>query len=179
MYQNTYSQVRLVLPLQIWPIHTLPGSISFSKISGLLYNKLDVSGWYSIQLPFSTLVCLGGTENRSSFVFEYTLCLKKRPTFDLRDCVHLDIHDPITIIYGRSVTKNSVCCMCGEASGSRWLMTQMTNGQHACKYASLCSCLSICFFPYLMNFMLYTTLHEVLRLHNNAVLALHEAWCTT
>ena len=27
---------------------------------------------------------------------------------------------------------NSVCCMCGEAWDSRWLMTQLTNGQHAC-----------------------------------------------
>jgi len=26
----------------------------------------------------------------------------------------------------------SVCCMCGEAWSSRWLMTQLTNGQHAC-----------------------------------------------
>ena len=26
----------------------------------------------------------------------------------------------------------SVCCMCGEACSSRWLMTKLTNGQHAC-----------------------------------------------
>jgi len=33
----------------------------------------------------------------------YTLCLKKRPTFDL--LYNLDIHDPVMIIFGRSVTK--------------------------------------------------------------------------
>jgi len=27
---------------------------------------------------------------------------------------------------------DSVCCMCVEAWSSRWLMTQLTNGQHAC-----------------------------------------------
>jgi len=27
---------------------------------------------------------------------------------------------------------DSGCCMCGEAWSSRWLMTQLTNGQHAC-----------------------------------------------
>jgi len=27
---------------------------------------------------------------------------------------------------------DSVCCMCGEAWSSRWLMTQLINGQHAC-----------------------------------------------
>jgi len=27
---------------------------------------------------------------------------------------------------------NSICCMCGEALSSRWLMTQLTNGQQAC-----------------------------------------------
>jgi len=26
---------------------------------------------------------------------------------------------------------DSVCCTCGEASSSRWWMTQLTNGQHA------------------------------------------------
>jgi len=27
---------------------------------------------------------------------------------------------------------DSVCSMCGQAWGSHWLMTQLTNGQHAC-----------------------------------------------
>jgi len=27
---------------------------------------------------------------------------------------------------------DSVRCMCGEGWNSRWLMTQLTNGQHAC-----------------------------------------------
>ena len=35
-------------------------------------------------------------------ILQTTLCLKKVPPLT---CYNLDIHDPITIIFGRSVTK--------------------------------------------------------------------------
>ena len=37
----------------------------------------------------------------------------------------------LTVTFMTLTTCNSVCCMCGEAWSSRWLMTQLTNGQHA------------------------------------------------
>ena len=68
-----------------------------------------------------------------------------------------------------------VCCMCGEAWSSRWLMTQLTNDQHACMfmfsqwwtfwtYLATVNLFSL----YLMNFMFHTTLDAVgniLRVH--------------
>jgi len=38
----------------------------------------------------------------------------------------------VTVTFMTLLSCNSVCCMCGEAWSSRWLMTQLTNGQHAC-----------------------------------------------
>jgi len=38
----------------------------------------------------------------------------------------------VTVTFMTSMSYDSVCCMCGEVSSSRWLMTQLTNGQHAC-----------------------------------------------
>jgi len=37
----------------------------------------------------------------------------------------------VTVTFTTSMSCDSVCCMCGEASSSRWLMTQSTNDQHA------------------------------------------------
>jgi len=65
------------------------------------------------------------------------------------------------------ISCNSVCCVCGVAWSSRWLMTPLTNGQHACVlvFASLVDILNIAyllnvnlFSLYLMKFMSYTTL---------------------
>jgi len=68
-----------------------------------------------------------------------------------------------------------VCCMCGENWSSRWLMTQLTNGQHACMLVFmpmvdiLTYLVTVSLFSlYLMNFMFHTTLHAVsniLRVH--------------
>jgi len=38
----------------------------------------------------------------------------------------------VTDTFTTLMSCHSVCCMCGEASSSRWLITQLTNGQHAC-----------------------------------------------
>ena len=38
----------------------------------------------------------------------------------------------VTFVTLMSCDSDRVCCMCGKASSSRWLMTQLTNGQHAC-----------------------------------------------
>ena len=38
----------------------------------------------------------------------------------------------VTVTFMILMSCDSVCCMCGEAWRSRWLMTQLTSGQHAC-----------------------------------------------
>ena len=38
----------------------------------------------------------------------------------------------ITVTVVTLMSCDSICCMCGEAWGSRWLMIQLINGQHAC-----------------------------------------------
>jgi len=71
----------------------------------------------------------------------------------------------VTVTFMTLMSCDSVCCMCGEASISRWLMTQLTNGQHACVLVFVpmvgilnipCNCQF--FSLYLMNFMFHTTL---------------------
>jgi len=63
---------------------------------------------------------------------------------------------------------DSICCMCGEACRSCWLIMQLTNGQHSCM---LCSCQWWTFWTYLvpvnlislylMSFVFHTTLDAV------------------
>jgi len=70
---------------------------------------------------------------------------------------------------------DSICCMCGEASSSHWLMTQLTSGQHACVlvFVPMLDTLNIpcdcqLFSLYLMNFMFHTTLDavgDILKVH--------------
>ena len=68
---------------------------------------------------------------------------------------------------------DSVCCMCCEAWSSRWLMMQLTNGQHACVlvFRPVVDILNIpvnLFSLYLIDFMLHTTVDAVgniLRVH--------------
>jgi len=68
---------------------------------------------------------------------------------------------------------DSVCCMCGKGWSSHWLMTQLTNGQHACVlvFVTVVDILNIpvnLFSVYLMDFMLHTTVDAVgniLRMH--------------
>jgi len=38
----------------------------------------------------------------------------------------------VTVTLMTLISCDSVCCMCGEVSSSRWLITQLTNGRHAC-----------------------------------------------
>ena len=73
------------------------------------------------------------------------------------------------------VSCDSVCCMCGEAWSSRWLMTQLTNGQHACMLMFVqvvdilnmpCNCQFV--FSVLDELLFHTTLDAVgniLRVH--------------
>ena len=74
------------------------------------------------------------------------------------------------------MTCDSVCCMCGEACSSRWLMTQLTNGQHACvlvfvpmRWTFWTYLVTVnSFYLYFMNFMFDITLDAVgntLRVH--------------
>jgi len=59
---------------------------------------------------------------------------------------------------------DSVCCMCGEAWSSRWLMTWLTNGQHGCVllFLPVVDILNVNLFSlYLINFMFHTTLDAV------------------
>jgi len=63
-----------------------------------------------------------------------------------------------------SMSSDSVYCMCGAAWSSRWLMTQLINGKHACMlvFMPVANILNkLCdyhFFLYLMNFMFHTML---------------------
>ena len=43
----------------------------------------------------------------------------------------------VTVTFMTLMSWNSVCCVCGEAWSSHWLMMQLTNGQHACVRANL------------------------------------------
>ena len=49
---------------------------------------------------------------------------------------------------------DSVYCMCGAAWSSRWLMMQLTNGQHA--LACLCSCQRRTFWTYFVTINLFS-----------------------
>jgi len=72
---------------------------------------------------------------------------------------------------------DSVCCMWSEASSSRWLMTQFSNGQHVWVFVFVpmvdilnipCDCQFVFSVSYLTNFMFHTTLDAVgniLRVH--------------
>ena len=72
---------------------------------------------------------------------------------------------------------DSVCCMWGEASSSRWLMTQLSNGQHSWVLVFVpmldilnipCNCQFVFSVSYLTNFMFHATLDAVgniLRVH--------------
>jgi len=84
----------------------------------------------------------------------------------------------VTVNFMTLMSCDSVWCMCDKAWSSRWLMTQLTNGQHACVlvFVPVVDILntpcelwqSICFFLYLMNFMFHPTLDAVgniLRVH--------------
>ena len=80
----------------------------------------------------------------------------------------------VTVTYVALVSCDSVCCMCSEAWSSRWLMTQLSNGQHACVlvFVPMVDILWLVIFNlfslYLMNFMFHTMLDAVgniLRLH--------------
>ena len=83
----------------------------------------------------------------------------------------------VTFTFMTLMSCDSACCMCGEAWSSRWSMTQLTNGEHACVLVFVpmvdifnmpCDCQFVFFVPYLMNFMLHTTLDAVgniLRVH--------------
>jgi len=77
----------------------------------------------------------------------------------------------VTVTFMTLMSCDSVCRMCGEAWSSRWLMTQLTNGQHACVLVFMpmvdilnipCEVVTVSLFSlYLMNFMFHTTLHAV------------------
>jgi len=83
----------------------------------------------------------------------------------------------VTVTFNALMSCDSVCCMCGEALSSRWLMTQLTNGEHACMLVFMsvvdilnipCDSQFVFSVGYLMNFMFHTTLDAVgniLRVH--------------
>jgi len=80
-----------------------------------------------------------------------------------------------TVTFMPRMNCDSVCCMCGEAWSSRWLMKQLTNGQHACvlvfmpvmdilTYLVTANLFSL----YLMDFMFHTpfdAVDNILRVH--------------
>jgi len=79
----------------------------------------------------------------------------------------------VTVTFMTLMSCDSVCCMCSEASSSRWLMTHLVN-----TLANLCPCQLWTFWTYLvtvslfslylMNFVFNITLHAVrniLRVH--------------
>jgi len=43
-----------------------------------------------------------------------------------------DVNNDVTMTFMTLMSCDSVCCMYGEASSSRWLMMQFTNGKYAC-----------------------------------------------
>jgi len=71
------------------------------------------------------------------------------------------------------ISCDSVYCVCCEAWSSRWLMTQLTNGQHACvQMVDILSipCVTVNLFSlYLMNFMFHNTLDAVVSLSRGSV----------
>jgi len=81
----------------------------------------------------------------------------------------------VTVTFMTSMSCDSICCMCGVAWNSRWLMTQLTNRQHAwvLVFVPMVDILNILvsvnlFSLYLMNFIFHT-MHEAV--HNT--LAVH------
>jgi len=75
----------------------------------------------------------------------------------------------VTVILVTLMSCDSVCCMCGKAWSSRWLMTQLTNVQHACMLVFVlmvvnipcdCQCVfsvldELCFTPSLMQWVIF------------------------
>jgi len=76
----------------------------------------------------------------------------------------------ITVTFTSLISCDRVCCICGEAWSSRWLMMQLTNGQHACVLVFLpkvkilnivtvnfflCTWLTLCFTPHLMQWVIF------------------------
>jgi len=80
----------------------------------------------------------------------------------------------VTVMFMTMMNCASVCCMCGEAWSSRLLMTQLTNGQHACvvvfvpmmdilnipcelwpSFCFLCTWWTFCFRPRLTQWVIF------------------------